>query len=342
MTSRPVHAIFVLILACGLLLAHGVSAAPILRLGAASNTGGMVVFVGVDKGIFAKHGIDAKVVVRNTGPQLTKSLKAGEIDFAPAAFTNLPAALERGLEMRGVVGYVGGSYFKSTTDSMVGIVVRPEAGINALEDLKGKKVGVTFGSTNDLYLREILRKNNFSPTFVKRINVRPPSFVSLFDSGGVDAMVAWEPSITRMLDQVKGAKVLMRGGDHVCFCAVMHGSPKTVTRDEAVTQAFVDAMSEAAAYVRDPKNHDEIAQIGARYIRGMDADLIKRTMKYWTYDPRLGDNTSKAFTFSVQQLLAQKKMKKPYDPANYLEMKYIKSTMERHPEWFKDLAAASQ
>lgn len=341
MKYRRYHFILILMVACGLLLTSGAAAEPTLRIGAASNTGGMVVFVGVDKGIFAKHGIDAKVVVRNTGPQLTKSLKAGEIDFAPAAFTNLPAALERGLEMRGVVGYVGGSYFKSTTDSMVGIVVRPEAGVNTLEDLKGKKVGVTFGSTNDLYLRELLRKNNLSPTFVKRINVRPPSFVSLFDSGGVDAMVAWEPALTRMLDQVSGSKILMRGGDHVCFCAVMHGTPETVNRDEKVTQAFVDAMSEAAAYVRDPKNLDEIAQIGARYVRGMDAELIKRTIKYWTYDPRLGDNTSKAFNFSVQQLLAQKKMKKPYDPANYLEMKFIKSTMERHPEWFKDLAGAS-
>ncbi|ETX01177.1 MAG: hypothetical protein ETSY1_08445 [Candidatus Entotheonella factor] len=326
---------------CGLVLANTVAAQPTLRLGAASNTGGMVVFVGVDKGIFAKHGIDAKVVVRNTGPQLTKSLKAGEIDFAPAAFTNLPAALERGLKMRGVVGYVGGSYFKSTTDSMVAIVVRPEAGIETLADLKGKKVGVTFGSTNDLYLRELLSKNDLPPTFVKRINVRPPSFVSLFDSGGVDAMVAWEPSVTRMLDQVSGSKVLLRGGDHVCFCAVMHASPETVNRDEKVTQAFVDAMAEAAAYVRDPNNLDEIAQIGARYVRGMDAELIKRTIKYWTYDPRLGDNTAKAFEFSVKQLMAQKKMKKPYDPANYLELKYIKSTMERHPEWFQDLPGAS-
>ena len=89
------------------------SAAPTLNLGAASNNGGMVVFVGVDKGFFAKNGLDAKVVVRNTGAQLTKSLKAGQIDFAPAAFTNLPAALERGIKVRGVVGYVGGTYKKS-------------------------------------------------------------------------------------------------------------------------------------------------------------------------------------------------------------------------------------
>ena len=78
-----------------------------LRVGAASNIGGMIVFVAQDKGFFAKHGLDAKVVVRNTGSALTKSLNAGEIDFAPAAFTNLPVALEKGIKLRGVVGYLG-------------------------------------------------------------------------------------------------------------------------------------------------------------------------------------------------------------------------------------------
>ena len=341
MKSVRIRLILVLLVACGLLTMGWAAAAPTLRIGAASNNGGMIVFVGVDKGFFAKHGIDAKVVIRNTGAQLTKSLKAGEIDFAPAAFTNLPAALERGLKMRGVVGYVGGSFFKSTTDEMVGIVARPKSGITAIADLKGKKIGVTFGSTGDLYLREVLRKNGLSYKLVKRINVRPPSIVSLFDSGGVDAMVGWEPYLTRMLDKVSGATIIVRGGDHVCFCAVMHGVPETVYRDKAVTQAFVDAMAEAAAYVRDPKNRDEIAQIGARYVRGMDASLVKRTFDYWTYDPRLGENTFKAFSFSVQQLLAQKKMKKPYDPANYLDLQFITSTMERHPEWFKDLPGGS-
>ena len=324
-------------IACGLSAAGLAAAAPTLRLGAASNTGGMIVFVGVDKGFFAKNGLDAKVVVRNTGAQLTKSLKAGQIDFAPAAFTNLPAALERGIKVRGVVGYVGGSYKKSTTDEMVGIAVRPGTGIQTIKDLKEKKIGSTFGSTGDLYLRTLLEKSGIGVGGVRRINVRPPSIVSLFDSGGVDAMVAWEPYLTRMTDKVKGASLVSRGGDYVCFCAGMHGVPERVYKDKKATQAFVNGMSEAAAYVRDAKNSDEIAKIGARYVRGMDAALIKRTIKWWTYDPRLGENTLKAFNFSVKQLIAQKKMKRPYDPRKYFDFQFIDRTMKEHPEWFQDL-----
>ena len=41
-------------------------------VGAASNVGGMEIFVAQAKGFFAKHGLDSKVVVRNTGSALTK------------------------------------------------------------------------------------------------------------------------------------------------------------------------------------------------------------------------------------------------------------------------------
>ena len=311
-----------------------------LRVGAATNVGGMVVFVAQDKGFFAKNGVDAKVVTRNTGPALTKSLRAGEIDFAPAAFTNLPAALERGLDLRGVVGYVGSSYSKSTSDRMIGIAARPGTGIKSIADLKGRKVGVAFGGTGDLYMRTLLKRNGININDVNRINVRPPSFVSIFDSGGVEAIVAWEPSFTRLLDKVKGSTIVVRGGDYVCFCAVMHGTPETVYGDRARTQKFVNAMAEAAAFVRDPKNADEVATIGSRFIRGMSAALVKRTLKHVVYDPRLGKNTAKAFNFSVEQLIAQKKMKKPYDPSKYLELSFISKTIRDHPEWFRDLPPA--
>ncbi|MFY0614174.1 MAG: ABC transporter substrate-binding protein [Hyphomicrobiaceae bacterium] len=308
-----------------------------IKVGAASNIGGMIVFIAQDKGFFAKHGLDAKVVVRNTGSALTKSLRAGEIDFAPAAFTNLPVALEKGIKLRGVVGYLGASFSKPYHDGNVGIIARGDSGVTKGADLKGKKLGVTFGSTVDVYMRAYLKKNGLALSDVNRVNVRPPSLVSILDSGGVDAIVAWEPNLTRALDKVKGAKLVARGGDNVCFCAVMHGKPDTVYKDKKRTQAFVDAMSEAAHYLRNPKNLDEVSKIGSRFVRGMTADLVKRTIQHVIYDARIGGGTAEAFKLSVKQLIAQKKMKAPYDPANYLDTSFVDSTMKRHPEWFADL-----
>jgi len=317
------------------------AAQPKLNVGAVSNTGGMVVFVAADKGFFAKHGLDGKAIVRNTGPELSKAVDTGEVDYGAANIANIPAALERGLNVKAVVGYVGGSYSKSTDDNMLGIVVRPDSGINSIADLKGKKVGTTFGSINDVYLVQLIRKNGLTEGTVNRVNASNPAMTALFDSGGIHAMAAWEPYVTNMLKKVKGAKLISRGGDLVCFCTALHGKPQTVYKDRSVTQKFVDAMSEAAAFVRDPKNLNEIGQIGSRYIRGMDADLIKSTHKFWIYDMRLGKNSHKAFNESVNILIDQKKMKKPFDPAKYYDTSFIENTMKRHPEWFKDLPGES-
>ena len=129
------------LVAAPLVTSGSMAFAQTVNVGAAANVGGMIVFVAQAKGFFAANGIDAKVVLRNTGGALTKSLRAGEMDYAPAAFTNLPAALERGLNLRGFVGYTGGSFLKPTSDNFVGIAARAGTGIKSIQDLRGKKVG---------------------------------------------------------------------------------------------------------------------------------------------------------------------------------------------------------
>ena len=267
----------------------------------------------------------------------TAAAMAGEIDFAPAAFTNLPVALEKGIKLRGIVGYLGSHFNSSVSDNNVGILVRPGSGIKTINDLRGKKVGVAFGTTGDLYFLGVLKRAGMSKNDVTRINVRPPSHVSTLDSGGVDAMVAWEPNITRALDKIKGSTLLLRGGGYVCFCADMHGKPEFVYEDRKRTQAFVDAMAEAAHFLRDPNNIKEVAEIGARFVRGMSPALVERTLKFVVFDARIGGGTKAAFNSSVKLLIAAKKMKRPFDAAKYLDTSFIDSTIRRHPEWFSDL-----
>src|SRR5260370_41070085 len=163
--------------------------APTFNVGAVNNTGGLVVFVAVDKGFFATQGLDAKVVVRNTGPERSKALDAGEIDVGAANVSNIPVALERGLNVRAIVGYVGSSFVKPTDDNMLGIVVRPDADINSIADLRRKSVGTTFGSMNDMDLVEVSRNNGFSESALNPMNSTPACTASLFDTGNFIAPV---------------------------------------------------------------------------------------------------------------------------------------------------------
>lgn len=91
--------------------------------------------------------------------------------------------------------------------------------------------------------------------------------------------------------------------------------------------------------MRNPANKADVADIGARFV-DMTKEEALQSLPNWDYDPRIGPNTYSAFKDAVALLIEQKKMKEAYDPARYIETKYIGSTMQRHPEWFADLAPA--
>jgi len=155
---------------------------------------------------------------------------------------------------------------------------------------------------------------------------------ALFDTGNVDAMAVWEPYLTRMLDKVKGARLLVRGGDLVCFCAAIARQAGDGLPGPRRDPAARERDGRGGALRPRPEELDEVGAIGARYIPGMDAELIKRTHKYWVYDMRLGKNSAKAFNDAVQVLIAQKKMKQPFDPAKYYDTSFIERAMKEHPD----------
>ena len=64
-------------------------------------------FVGVEKGIFLKHGIDLKLKVLVSGVEMVKAVQAGEAQFLGPAFSNFPISVERGFKGKGVVGLMG-------------------------------------------------------------------------------------------------------------------------------------------------------------------------------------------------------------------------------------------
>ena len=129
-------------------------------------------FVGVEKGIFLKHGVDLKLKVLGTGQEMAKALQAGEVQIIGSAYSNYPLAVERGMAARGVVGLMGdrsGRYW----DQSVTIWTRKGTGITKIEDLAGRKLGTPVGGTADEYLGVVLKKKGVPYEKVQVLNVPP-------------------------------------------------------------------------------------------------------------------------------------------------------------------------
>src|SRR2546430_14072585 len=73
-----------------------------------SNMNHVPSFVGVEKGIFLKHGIDVKLKILSTGQEMSKALQAGNAQPGGAAVSNVPLAAERGSTAPGGGGSMGG------------------------------------------------------------------------------------------------------------------------------------------------------------------------------------------------------------------------------------------
>jgi NitT/TauT family transport system substrate-binding protein len=102
-----------------------------------------------EKGLFKKYGLDAEVKSFASGPAASRALATKEIDLAYVGF--LPTyhdMIRTGLSVTVVA---------KASVGLGSILVRKDSGINALKDLKGKKVaGSRKNSGNDVILRAFL------------------------------------------------------------------------------------------------------------------------------------------------------------------------------------------
>lgn len=145
------------------------------------------VWVAEEQDLWADEGLTAEVTLFQEGAQALQSLTAGAVDIATAAPTPLVAALSSGQKLR-VVG---------VTDrwSNWRVVADRSKGIDDIDDLKGKTIGVPLGTAADATLEHFLRENSLTRDDVNIVNVAPPSIVSALATGSVDAVNVWVPHI---------------------------------------------------------------------------------------------------------------------------------------------------
>lgn len=299
-----------------------------------SNMNHVPSFVGVEKGIFLKHGIDLKLKVLATGQEMSKALQAGEVQIIGSAYSNYPVAVERGMAARGVVGLMGdrtGRY----SDDPVSLWSRKGTGVTRIEDLAGRKVGTPVGGTADEYLGVVLRKGGLSREKVTILNVPPGNLVSALQGGGVDAVAVWEPFGSLIQAKVPDAHLVARGGGHIGYYINMAARDDVIERNPELVERYVIGMAEAAQYTR--QHPDEAAEIATRWIPGLDVAVAKQALRHMTFDPRITAHTLAAWDENVKILMEQKKLKSAVPWQQGVEPRFIEKVMKTHPQFFTDL-----
>ncbi|HEY2986785.1 MAG TPA: ABC transporter substrate-binding protein [Candidatus Binatia bacterium] len=138
-----------------LLCASAAIAAERMRIGYSSISGAYVgIWVAHDAGFFAREGLDDQIILIPNGTQLAQVTVAGEVDIASLGGAAAISAALSGADFKVIGNNVNKLIF-----SMYG---RPD--IKRVEDLKGKKIGITrIGTSADISARHALRQHNLDP-----------------------------------------------------------------------------------------------------------------------------------------------------------------------------------
>jgi sulfonate transport system substrate-binding protein len=293
-------------------------------------------FVGVEKGIFVKHGIDLKLKVLNSGAEVTRAFQGGDAQFIAQSPTTIAAAHNAGVRLTACVVIMGDAT-RVYYDDMFAITSRPDSGIRRLhvEDLVGKRVGMVLGGTGEAYFRAVLARQKIAADRISFVNVPAPNHVSVLSGGAVDAEVTWEPYGTMILQQVRGAYTVLRGGGYIGYHLYAGTSDDILKKNPEVMQQIVDGMVETEWYVRH--HQAEAAQIAMRWIEGLDEVSAKKAMTYMTFDPRFSRNTLAAADLEQRSLLALGRIKQAVDYSQALNMTMLERAMRETPQFFADL-----
>jgi aliphatic sulfonates family ABC transporter substrate-binding protein len=154
--------------------------------------------------LFEKAGLDAELVKFTAGPPQFAAYRSESIDAGLFGTAGYVVGLSQGLDLKTF-------YIQIISAYADGLVVRPDSGIAALRDLKGKKIAFLRGSSAHIGLVTAIQKAGLAPGDVQMVHMDITNMVPAFANKDVDGAYAWEPWISKM--EALGGRVLTRTRD---------------------------------------------------------------------------------------------------------------------------------
>ena len=160
--------------------------------------GHLPVMVAAEKGYFEEEGLDFTFETILTSADRLVALTAGDIDFANLGRTSLISAMSEGNDKF--------YFFANIDDSPGNDGLLARAGIESIEDLRGKKVAANTSSEVTLFTH--LEDHGMTVDDIDYINLSPTDMCLALKNGDVDAIDIWQPILGDCMKAVPDATVV--------------------------------------------------------------------------------------------------------------------------------------
>ena len=147
------------------------------------------------QGLFAKHGVSVKIVVYDAYTTALTEFASGKVDGSEMVIGDLLLMLDKRPSKVIMV----------TDSSEGGDQVVAINTIKSIADLKGKRIGVHFGTYGELFVRKMLEASALTPADVTLVNIDPEEIPAAFPNK-IDAGHSFEPFTSEAV--AKGGHVI--------------------------------------------------------------------------------------------------------------------------------------
>lgn len=231
-------------------------------------------WVAVEKGFCSKYGLQCSAVALASGPLGLQTLASGSIEVTFASNDVTLAAASRGNDVQLVVGHSPNNYYTLNVRADYPLPNRAKGYPEAIKDLKGARIGVTArGSAIELTMRAFLIGAGLSGDDVTYVAVGSPatSYPALL-AKQIDGTVSFEPFNTLCMYQKTCVDLINPGrGEGPASLIAMNGGfaayamrRNYIQATPHAADAFIVAMQDTIAWIRDPKNLDEVIGIARK------------------------------------------------------------------------------
>jgi len=272
------------------------------------------------KGYFAEEGLEAVLQAHPFGKVALDAVLAGEADFATAAEIPVLFAILKGERISPLAVIA-----TSTTDEA--IFARKDRGILAPGDLKGKRIGVTPGTSGEYFLDSYLMARLTALSEVTAVALKPEEMLPALRAGTLDAAAIWQPHLLQM-QKAFGSEGITFYDKQIyteMFCLSAHR--EYATRNPEVVKKLLRALVKADAFVA--QQPDLAVELAADFFK-IDRSMLAEIWKSFDFRVTLGQDL--VLTLENESRWAIKnKLTAATSVPNYLEYIYLDGLLAVKP-----------
>jgi len=229
-----------------------------------------LIHIAAARDLFRRQGLDATLLAQSYGKAAVAELLRGHADLAVAADVPVVVEILKGAPLSIIASVANAS-------NELAVLARIDRGIRTAADLRGRRVGVTLGTSGEYFLWAFLVRHRIAPQSVELVDLPPSGLIGALRDGKVDAITAWQPVRHEAELAFSDRVVSLRAPDSYAQTYVLVGRQDYVQSHRQVLAQVLRALLEADAFVdADPAS-----------ARQLLAGVLKLTPE--TFDPAWQD-----------------------------------------------------